>query len=161
MRIRTRPRSAVYPSVTFDGPEERSSSAAVDCYLASSDDEVQALVGGGSGGGGGGGGGAHNSPLPLEFRTSPPEGAHRPTRSLSPPPKLFLADTDHLSTSTCEPPQVALAVANGNAVSLRKRHRHTHRPHNIQRPCLDFEKMQQVGSFLLIPNFNCSPVAAI
>ena len=106
-------------------------------------------------------GGAHNSPLPLEFRTSPPEGVHRPTRSLSPPPKLFLADTDHLSTSTCEPPQVALAVANGNAVSLRKRHRHTHRPHNIQRPCLDFEKMQQVGSFLLIPNFNCSPVAAI
>ena len=36
---------------------------------------------------------SHDSPLPLEFRTSPPEGAHRPTRSLSPPlPKLFLAD---------------------------------------------------------------------
>ncbi|QQP50845.1 Hypothetical protein FKW44_011985, partial [Caligus rogercresseyi] len=28
--------------------------------------------------------------------------------------------------------------------SPSKRHRSTTRPHNIQRPCLDFEKMQQV-----------------
>ena len=28
--------------------------------------------------------------------------------------------------------------------SPNKRHRLTPRPHNIQRPCLDFEKMQQV-----------------
>ena len=28
--------------------------------------------------------------------------------------------------------------------SPNKRHRTTPRPHNIQRPCLDFEKMQQV-----------------
>jgi hypothetical protein len=28
--------------------------------------------------------------------------------------------------------------------SPNKRHRATPRPHNIQRPCLDFEKMQQV-----------------
>ena len=30
--------------------------------------------------------------------------------------------------------------------SPNKRHRLTPRPHNIQRPCLDFEKMQQVHS---------------
>ena len=29
--------------------------------------------------------------------------------------------------------------------SPNKRHRLTPRPHNIQRPCLDFEKMQQVS----------------
>jgi len=28
--------------------------------------------------------------------------------------------------------------------SPNKRHRLTPRPHNIQRPCLDFEKMQQI-----------------
>ena len=31
--------------------------------------------------------------------------------------------------------------------SPNKRHRLTPRPHNIQRPCLDFEKMQQVKAF--------------
>ena len=31
--------------------------------------------------------------------------------------------------------------------SPNKRHRLTPRPHNIQRPCLDFEKMQQVIHF--------------
>ncbi len=140
-RAKTRPQSAVFSSATFDGWEDgrSSSSAALDCgNSASSDDEVQALIAGS----------AQDSPLPLEFRTSPPEGAHRPTRSLSPPPKLFLADppaTSHLTSwSTCEP-QVALAVANGNAGSPRKRHRHGQRAHHIQRPCLDFEKMQQVS----------------
>ncbi|XP_054262233.1 uncharacterized protein LOC128986113 isoform X2 [Macrosteles quadrilineatus] len=56
---------------------------------------------------------------PVQFRTSPPRHAHRPGhRSLSPPPKLF-----HYVPSP------------------RKRHRHTAA---IQRPCLDFEKMQQL-----------------
>ena len=32
--------------------------------------------------------------------------------------------------------------------SPNKRHRLTPRPHNIQRPCLDFEKMQQVINYL-------------
>ena len=59
---------------------------------------------------------------PVKFRTSPPRDAHKPgQRSFSPPIKLFHLD-----------------------VSPRKRHRHTPRPHHIQRPCLDFEKMQQV-----------------
>ncbi|XP_046663723.1 uncharacterized protein LOC124356643 isoform X2 [Homalodisca vitripennis] len=58
---------------------------------------------------------------PVQFCTSPPRHAHRPGhRSLSPPPKLF-----HYVPSP--------------AASPRKRHRNT-----IQRPCLDFEKMQQM-----------------
>lgn len=143
--MKSRPRSAVllhHSSSLLDGgcePERSISSAGLDCS-ASSDDEVQSLVGGG----------AQDSPLPLEFRTSPPEGAHRPTRSLSPPPKFFLADQDMAAPtamlSTSEPP-AALSVANGNNTgSPRKRHRHAHRSHHhIQRPCLDFEKMQQVS----------------
>jgi len=163
IRIKTRPRSAFFASAQCGGSEalevERScsSSTALDHYSASSDDEVTALIGS-----------AHGSPLPLEFRTSPPEGAHRPTRSLSPPPKLFVADAEHMVDSRNSGPGATpattttttattgggggLSVANGNAASPRKRHRHTHRPHNIQRPCLDFEKMQQVSSFL--PSFR-------
>ena len=34
--------------------------------------------------------------------------------------------------------------------SPNKRHRLTPRPHNIQRPCLDFEKMQQVRYFNIV-----------
>jgi len=186
VRIKSRPRSAVMlhhrgsgrsTASSDDGGQRSNSSAALDlCYSASSDDEVQSLVGGG----------AEDSPLPLEFRTSPPEGAHRPTRSLSPPPKLFLADHHHhqhnqheslplsLSSSSLSAlrtspfgaafnatqqqqqqqqhgESAALAVANGNAGSPRKRHRHTHHRshshghHMQQRPCLDFEKMQQVS----------------
>lgn len=153
-RIKSRPRSAVMlqqhysTGLLLDGGSgdlpvvERSmSSAALDCS-ASSDDEVQSFVGGG--------GGAQDSPLPLEFRTSPPEGAHRPTRSLSPPPKFFLADQDMAAPTAMLPasePPAALSVANGNNIgSPRKRHRHAHRSHHhIQRPCLDFEKMQQVS----------------
>ena len=122
-----------------------SSVGAFDCS-ASSDDEVQSLVGGTT----------QDSPLPLEFRTSPPEGAHRPTRSLSPPPKFFLADREDMAaplssaamlSSSAEQQPAALSVANGNNIaSPRKRHRHAHRSHHhIHRPCLDFEKMQQVS----------------
>jgi len=105
---------------------------------ASSDDEVQALIG--------------YWPLPVQFRTSPPEGAHRPMRSQSPPPKLFVTDAEppqHVAGVTSAAGGGAsgggggASVVNGNA-SPRKRHRHAHRPHNIQRPCLDFEKMQQM-----------------
>ena len=157
IRIKTRPRSAFFASAQCAASDwlevERSSSTALDHYSVSSDDEVTALIGS-----------AHGSPLPLEFRTSPPEGAHRPTRSLSPPPKLFVADAEQLTesrnsagvitaaaaptTTATAAPVTALSVANGNTVSPRKRHRHAHRPHNIQRPCLDFEKMQQVSPYL-------------
>jgi hypothetical protein len=154
--MKTRPRSAVLlhhglmmenePAATTE--RSISSVGTFDCS-ASSDDEVQSLIGG-----------TQDSPLPLEFRTSPPEGAHRPTRSLSPPPKFFLADRREdmaapLSAaaaamlSSQEQQPTALSVANGNNIgSPRKRHRHAHRSHHhIQRPCLDFEKMQQVSSF--------------
>lgn len=159
--MKTRPRSAVLLHHTTGSevigclePERSISSVTFDCS-ASSDDEVQSLVG------------AQDSPLPLEFRTSPPEGAHRPTRSLSPPPKFFLADCRQdlaapsaaaaMSTPAqhAEPP-AALSVANGNNIaSPRKRHRHAHRSHHqIQRPCLDFEKMQQVSVVLFFCFFR-------
>lgn len=148
-----RPRSAALPlSVggVQSASEERSSSNSssnigADFNSASSDDEVQSLVG------------AEHSPLPLQFRTSPPQGAHRPMRSLSPPPKLFLAEefVPANAITTCLQLQQhgALSVANGNAASSpRKRHRHAQRAHKIQRPCLDFEKMQQVRFLLLYFN---------
>lgn len=83
---------------------------------SSSDDEVQGLLAA--------------MATPVRFRTWPPLDAHKPGRSLSPPPKLF-----HYAG--------AGAAAGGDA-SPRKRHRHTPRASHIQRPCLDFEKMQQV-----------------
>jgi hypothetical protein len=47
----------------------------------------------------------------------------------------------------------AAAMEDGGDVEHRsspnKRHRATPRPHNIQRPCLDFEKMQQVRCCLV------------
>lgn len=175
MRAKTLSRSNAFHPAAFDGSPpsepgvavvERSSSNSNSCNSAaldfsnsaSSDDEVQALVGGA---------GQEDSPLPLEFCTSPPEGAHRPTRSLSPPPKLFLADDPHhhhhsMTTTTTvvhlhQPREsvALLTVANGfnrlAAASPRKRHRHGRRPHNIQRPCLDFEKMQQVRLITSLP----------
>lgn len=92
----------------------------------SSDEEVQGLMAA--------------MATPVEFRTSPPLDAHKPghkpVRSLSPPPKLF-----HYSPT----PLTASASASTLDVSPRKRHhRSTPRAHHIQRPCLDFEKMQQV-----------------
>ncbi|KAL0267154.1 UNVERIFIED_CONTAM: hypothetical protein PYX00_009503 [Menopon gallinae] len=66
---------------------------------------------------------------PVEFRSSPPRNLVKPGKSHSPPPKLFHQE-----------------------VSSRRRHRHTHRPHHLlQRPCLDFEKMQQVSPTVLNP----------
>lgn len=116
----------VTPEVVKPGPARRlthkisGSLSLPRCELSSgsSDEEVQGLLAA--------------MATPVQFRTSPPRGAHRPGhRSLSPPPKLF-----HYVPSP----------AHDSAVSPRKRHRHTavSSPHAIQRPCLDFEKMQQV-----------------
>ncbi|XP_067009560.1 uncharacterized protein Reph isoform X2 [Anabrus simplex] len=85
---------------------------------SSSDEEVQGLLA------------AMNTP--VQFRSSPPLDAHKPGRSLSPPPKLF-----HYGGA-------GIAGGHPAEASPRKRHRHTPRPHHIQRPCLDFEKMQQL-----------------
>lgn len=96
---------------------------------SSSDEEVQGLMAA--------------MATPVEFRTSPPLDAHKPghkpvVRSLSPPSKYF-----HYSPT----PLTASASASTLEVSPRKRHHRAARAHNIQRPCLDFEKMQQVGPF--------------
>lgn len=73
---------------------------------------------------------------PVQFRTSPPVEALKPggrtpigtrgVRSMSPPPKLLHYE-----------------------VSPRKRSRHTKHSH-VQRPYLDFEKMQQVSVFICL-----------
>lgn len=69
---------------------------------------------------------------PVKFRTSPPSDVVKPGKSQSPPPKLFHYE-----------------------VSSRKKHRHMHsKPHHLQRPCLDFEKMQQVRNHLTCFHWN-------
>lgn len=89
---------------------------------ASSDEEVRDLM---------------CASAPVEFRASPPTNVPKPSRSLSPPPKLFHHDAI--------PPHELCALA-----SPRKRHRRallataSTNPDALHRPSLDFEKMQQV-----------------
>lgn len=90
---------------------------AADQSSGSSDEEVQGLLAA--------------MATPVQFRTSPPLDAHKPGRSQSPPQKLFHYGGNASAAAALE-------------VSPRKRHRHTPRAHHIQRPCLDFEKMQQM-----------------
>lgn len=88
-------------------------------HSGSSDEEVHNLL--------------DNMSTPVQFRTSPPLEAlklgrktpNNKIRSLSPPPKFLHYE-----------------------VSPRKRTRHTRHSH-VQRPYLDFEKMQQVCKFFL------------
>lgn len=82
----------------------------------SSDDEVRDLLG---------------QPKPLNFSSSPPKGVQRLSQAtLS--PKLFLANLSPSNVRLC-------------SVSPRKRHRQGELTDStvIQRPCLDFEKMQK------------------
>ncbi|XP_042208806.1 barH-like 2 homeobox protein isoform X3 [Homarus americanus] len=97
---------------------------------------------------------------PVQFRTSPPLEAHKPLRSVSPPTKMLsLASSGReglLSTSGAGETSGSPGGAGGSeggtpraeggarAASPRKRHRQTPRPHQMHRPCLDFEKMQQM-----------------
>lgn len=74
-----------------------------------------------------------SEPKPLNFSSSPPKGVQKLSRTLSPP--LFLANLSPKSVRLC-------------SVSPRKRHRQTNSSDVsdatvIQRPCLDFEKMQK------------------
>lgn len=81
---------------------------------------------------------------PVNFSRSPPLNAHKPPtiRSLSPPLKMLNCDSSAVDQQRSQ-----------NVMSPRyKRHRHTptqrsQHAHNIQRPCLDFEKMQQVCTY--------------
>nr|CAD7393019.1 unnamed protein product [Timema cristinae] len=106
------------------GDDHSSSSPPCSCpavaeSCSSSDEEVQGLLA---------------AMAPVQFRASPPLDAHKPAgaRSLSPPPKLF-----HYGGGGKVLPL---------DVSPRKRHRqhNSPRPPHVPRPCLDFEKMQQV-----------------
>lgn len=88
-----------------------------DDSSCSSDEELRDLLG---------------EPKPLNFSSSPPKGVQKLSRTLSPP--LFLANLSPKSVRLC-------------SVSPRKRHRQTNSSDVsdatvIQRPCLDFEKMQ-------------------
>ncbi|XP_043195089.1 protein phosphatase 1 regulatory subunit 37-like isoform X2 [Amphibalanus amphitrite] len=73
------------------------------------------------------------SPAPVQFRSSPPAGAHRPGRT-SPPPRRAAA-----APPPPPPPPPTTPSTRG-----RKRRRGLG-PLGAQRPCLDFEKMQQEG----------------
>lgn len=113
----------VINSCVREGPEKRkwgqANRRSFGDSSGSSDEEVRDLM---------------CSSLPLEFRASPPADAHKPAQSQSPPAKLF-----HFSPATLTPFEVC-------AVSPRKRHRQNHNaaPTMQNRPCLDFEKMQQL-----------------
>ncbi|CAN7999896.1 unnamed protein product, partial [Ixodes hexagonus] len=101
-------------------------------------------------------------PAPVEFRASPPLHVHRPYNG-SPPPKVFHAAASGLTTSTSSSVSSSAHIPAFEvcAVSPRKRHRQDRGGGTafgvfslvdggpVQRPCLDFEKMQQVSfSFL-------------
>lgn len=108
----------------------------------------------------------HNHPTPVQFSTSPPVDVHKPRRSLSPPPKLFGFSGTQTETGQAIPEirprsssglgiyssslgdlsrleYEALERRGKKTISPRKRSR-TSRVQHIQRPCLDFEKMQQL-----------------
>lgn len=94
---------------------------------------------------------------PLQFSTSPPGGVHKPRRSLSPPDvgvqtqhfSLFRREAGLSSSlgdlSRLDDGRIDVEEEQGGkkTISPRKRSR-TSRVQHIQRPCLDFEKMQQL-----------------
>lgn len=91
---------------------------------------------------------------PVHFSRSPPLDAHRPptVRSLSPPLKMLNCDSsavDQQRSQYLSSPRY-------------KRHRQTptQRAHHIQRPCLDFEKMQQVRTEPLL-TFDLTALCAL
>ncbi|XP_065564624.1 uncharacterized protein LOC136029979 isoform X4 [Artemia franciscana] len=82
------------------------------------------------------------TPVPVQFRTSPPEDAHRPFRSQSPPNKLFHAEAVQNGTS-----DHGVGLTPKDVVSIggaQKKQRKGLRPQFLQRPYLDFEKMQEL-----------------
>ncbi|KAH8027939.1 hypothetical protein HPB51_011169 [Rhipicephalus microplus] len=106
-------------------------------------------------------------PTPVEFRASPPLHVHRPYNG-SPPPKVFHAapgavggSSPSATSSSSGPTTLTLSAHipafEVCAVSPRKRHRQDGGGTAfgvfslvdggpVQRPCLDFEKMQQVAA---------------
>jgi len=119
-------------------------------------------------------------PEPVQFSTSPPVDVHKPRRSLSPPPFGFTNQPRHMGGATSHLPHSissnlprstsklgnlssslgdlndltrieseTLERRNKKTISPRKKSR-TSRVHHIQRPCLDFEKMQQLRARAVI-----------
>eukprot|EP00095_Tigriopus_kingsejongensis_P006361 maker-scaffold42_size484952-snap-gene-1.15 protein:Tk06361 transcript:maker-scaffold42_size484952-snap-gene-1.15-mRNA-1 annotation:"PREDICTED: uncharacterized protein LOC100168936" len=96
--------------------------------------------------------GRAKAPTPVQFSTSPPTGihVHKPRRSSSPPAKIFLAE-NHADSALLEQSGLGQQYA-GDALAERSEERRERRRnisprkryrHSRQRPCLDFEKMQQ------------------
>jgi len=78
---------------------------------------------------------------PVEFSTTPPNHVHKPRRSTSPPPCIKdtlrpCSEEPHLELRPLE-----IERKERRAISSKRRYRQS-RIHHIQRPCLDFEKMQ-------------------
>ena len=81
---------------------------------------------------------------PVEFSTTPPNHVHKPRRSTSPPPCIKdtlrpCSEEPHLELRPLE-----IERKERRAISSKRRYRQS-RIHHIQRPCLDFEKMQLVS----------------
>ena len=78
---------------------------------------------------------------PVEFSTTPPNHVYKPRRSTSPHPCIE-------ETPPSEEPHLELRSLDERkerrAISSKRRYRQS-RIHHIQRPCLDFEKMQLVS----------------
>jgi len=109
--------------------------------------------------------GPRSNTSPLQFITSPPGGVHKPRRCLSPvgvpvlrsagptPVPVFRSQQEtapNLSTSLGDLSSIDMEGGSylgpghhRKSISARKRSR-TSRVQKIQRPCLDFEKMQQL-----------------
>lgn len=106
-------------------------------------------------------------PAPVRFRTSPPVEALKPRRAegMRAHRGAPLAALGGRACSCCVPAQAAAPLAPPAPhqplpaqelfhyeVSPRKRSRHSNR-RQVQRPCLDFDKMQQVSSQLFPSTF--------
>ncbi|XP_003425938.1 lateral signaling target protein 2 homolog isoform X2 [Nasonia vitripennis] len=73
---------------------------------------------------------------PVQFRSSPPTDAHKPVRSLSPPPKLFHASA-YSSSSAC--------IASGSSSEYPPRFHH-HRPRSRPRPHSQYHSYTNLDS---------------
>ena len=96
---------------------------------------------------------------PVEFSTTPPNHVHKPRRSTSPPTPLVIRRSQTPNTNPHH--EVVLPSfkeftrsqsqhlddrrSERRAIGSKKRYKQS-RIHHLQRPCLDFEKMQLVST---------------
>lgn len=91
---------------------------------------------------------------PVEFSTTPPNHVYKPKGRSKSPPSLFSS-----SGTTCHQQERGVACyqdsrsqdmirSERRAIASKKRYKQS-RIHHIQRPCLDFEKMQLVSTVWL------------